>query len=81
MTLYFDKELFKQHASLHLKKILNESHLVKMDGVIAKKEELKLRNGKIDTFYSVDYELEGESYSAYPIDEKYLTSNKQETLF
>lgn len=78
---YFSKEKFKQEAPIYLKRILTESHLEKMDGVEAKKEVVELRNGKIDTFYSVSYNLEGESFSAYPIDEKYLISNQQITLF
>lgn len=78
---YFSKEKFKQEAPIYLKRILTESHLEKMDGAEAKKEIVELRNGKTSTYFSVNYELGGESFSAYPIDEKYLISNQQITLF
>lgn len=81
MSLYFSKEKFRKYASMHLKKILNDNHLEQMDGVEAEKEVIELRSGKLDTFYSIDYNLHGESFSAYPIDEKFLVRNKQETLF
>lgn len=78
---YFSKEKFKQEAPSYLKRILTEAHLQKMEGVEAEKEIVELRNGETSTYFSVNYELEGESFSDYPIDEKYLISNQQITLF
>ena len=76
---YFDKNNFKQYAPTNIKKSLPQNHIDVLDGMEVEFSDNE-KFGTIPKYY-VDNDRGIDSFYLYPVDERWCSKQRQETLF